>query len=66
MEPEAIAFPGISAEISGYRSRVTDSQLLNQYLAVIDKECDSGRARLARGQFHDVVLLGEVAYPVSP
>ncbi|MGH3172019.1 MAG: phosphotransferase family protein [Trebonia sp.] len=36
--------------------------LLHQYLAVIDEEDETGKARLARGQFHDVVLLGEVAY----
>jgi hypothetical protein len=42
---------------------VTGGQLLNQYLAVIGKECgDTSKAQLARGQFHDVVLLGEVAY----
>lgn len=34
--------------------------VLRQYLAVIGD--DDGEARLARGQFHDVVLLGEVAY----
>ena len=49
----------------GYGSRVTDGQLLNQYLAVIGEDrfdSGNGEAELARGQFHDVVLLGEVAY----
>jgi hypothetical protein len=43
---------------------VTDSQLLNQYLVAIGKdgEDNDSKARLARGQFHDVVLLDEVAY----
>ena len=43
---------------------MTGNQLLNQYLAVIGKdgEDNGSKARLARGQFHDVVLLGEVAY----
>jgi Ser/Thr protein kinase RdoA (MazF antagonist) len=43
---------------------MADSILLTQYLAAIGKdgEEDSSKAYLARGQFHDVVLLGEVAY----
>jgi aminoglycoside phosphotransferase (APT) family kinase protein len=47
----------------GYRSRVTGGQLLNQYLEVIGEGCENtSKAQLARGQFHDVVLLDEVAY----
>jgi Ser/Thr protein kinase RdoA (MazF antagonist) len=45
---------------------VTDSHLLDQYLAVIREvhahSGDNSEARLTRGQFHDVVLLGELAY----
>ena len=43
---------------------MTGSQLLTQYLVAIGKdgEDNGSKARLARGQFHDVVLLGEVAY----
>jgi aminoglycoside phosphotransferase (APT) family kinase protein len=50
---------------------VTDGPLLNQYLAVIDEDhldldldLDDGNstAELTRGQFHDVVLRGQVAY----
>jgi aminoglycoside phosphotransferase (APT) family kinase protein len=45
---------------------VTDSHLLDQYLAVIREvhvhSGDNSEARLRRGQFHDVVLLGKVAY----
>lgn len=37
--------------------------LLDGYLAVIGADCDGGAVpRLKRGQFHDVVLLGDVAY----
>jgi aminoglycoside phosphotransferase (APT) family kinase protein len=44
---------------------VTDARLLNRYLAVIaEYHLDDGsqQAELARGQFHDVVLRGQVAY----
>jgi aminoglycoside phosphotransferase (APT) family kinase protein len=44
---------------------VTDTQLLNQYLEVIGEDrLDGGEgdAGLTRGQFHDVVLQGEIAY----
>ena len=51
---------------------MTDGHLLNQYLAAIgedrldlDLDLDpngSGPAEVTRGQFHDVVLRGQVAY----
>jgi aminoglycoside phosphotransferase (APT) family kinase protein len=48
---------------------VTDGHLLNQYLAAIgedrldlDLDDGSGPAEVTRGQFHDVVLRGQVAY----
>jgi len=44
---------------------VTESHLLEAYLAVVGAACgegDKADANLRRGQFHDVVLLGEVAY----
>jgi aminoglycoside phosphotransferase (APT) family kinase protein len=44
---------------------VTDAKLLNQYLEVIGEDhLDGGEsdAELTRGQFHDVVLQGEIAY----
>lgn len=36
--------------------------LLGSYLAVLGLDGSTGRACLRRGQFHDVVLAGEVAY----
>jgi aminoglycoside phosphotransferase (APT) family kinase protein len=36
--------------------------VLNQYLAAIGEDGSNSEARLTRGQFHDVVLLGEAAY----
>jgi len=44
---------------------VTDSDLLGEYLAAAGASLSNGDmadARLLSGQFHDVVLLGEVAY----
>ena len=44
---------------------MTESHLLEAYLAVVGAACgegDKADANLRRGQFHDVVLLGEVAY----
>jgi aminoglycoside phosphotransferase (APT) family kinase protein len=44
---------------------VTKSHLLEAYLAAVGAGCGNGDkagAKLLRGQFHDVVLLGEVAY----
>jgi Ser/Thr protein kinase RdoA (MazF antagonist) len=43
---------------------VTDGQRLARYLAVIGEPAADGAAtaRLACGQFHDVVLMGDVAY----
>ena len=44
---------------------MTDDRLLNQYLAVIAEDPlddGNGTAELTRGQFHDVVLRGQVAY----
>ena len=46
---------------------MTDGHLLNQYLAAIgedrlDLDEGNGPAELTRGQFHDVVLRGQVAY----
>jgi Ser/Thr protein kinase RdoA (MazF antagonist) len=43
---------------------MTESHLLAEYLEVIGKDGEGNQdaARLASGQFHDVVLLGEVAY----
>jgi aminoglycoside phosphotransferase (APT) family kinase protein len=44
---------------------VTESQLIEAYLAAVGGACGNGDkagARLLRGQFHDVVLLGEAAY----
>ena len=44
---------------------MTESHLLEAYLAAVGAACgdgDKADANLRRGQFHDVVLLGEVAY----
>lgn len=44
---------------------VTETDLLGNYLAAVGASCDNGdrtRAELLRGQFHDVALLGDVAY----
>jgi aminoglycoside phosphotransferase (APT) family kinase protein len=44
---------------------VTESQLIEAYLAAVGGACGNGDeagVRLLRGQFHDVVLLGEAAY----
>lgn len=44
---------------------MTDSDLLDRYLAAAGASCPAGdkaEACLLRGQFHDVVLLGSVAY----
>jgi aminoglycoside phosphotransferase (APT) family kinase protein len=44
---------------------VTDDRLLDQYLAVVGQDRlgdGSAAAELTRGQFHDVVLRGQVAY----
>lgn len=49
----------------GYGNGVTESDLLEAYLAAVGAACgdgDKAGARLLGGQFHDVVLLGEVAY----
>jgi aminoglycoside phosphotransferase (APT) family kinase protein len=46
-------------------SGMADSDLLDKYLTAIGASCGNGdkaRARLLHGQFHDVVLLGGVAY----
>jgi aminoglycoside phosphotransferase (APT) family kinase protein len=40
---------------------VADDRILEQYLAVLG-DGDASPARLAHGQFHDVVLRGDVAY----
>jgi aminoglycoside phosphotransferase (APT) family kinase protein len=44
---------------------VEDSDLLETYLATVGAPCGNGDqagARLLRGQFHDVVVLGDIAY----
>jgi aminoglycoside phosphotransferase (APT) family kinase protein len=44
---------------------VTDARLLNRYLAVVDEDRlddGNGTPELTRGQFHDVLLRGQVAY----
>jgi aminoglycoside phosphotransferase (APT) family kinase protein len=46
----------------GYGNRVTKSDLLGKYLAAVGANGDGTGARLLSGQFHDVVLAGEVAY----
>jgi Ser/Thr protein kinase RdoA (MazF antagonist) len=44
-----------------YRVPVPENRTLEEYLAVLG-EGDAAQAELAHGQFHDVVLLGDVAY----
>jgi len=46
-------------------SGMAESDVLDKYLSVIGASCgdtDKTQARLVHGQFHDVVLLGSVAY----
>jgi hypothetical protein len=68
--PRSVCFVGVRGWCArrrlefkrGYGSRVTESRPLDDYLAAIGIVGDTTDARLLRGQFHDVVLLGDVAY----